>query len=36
MEFIQIGEKLGLKGEDLRKFIETKEKEKFERDERAA
>ena len=36
MEFIQIGEKLGLIGEDLRTFIETKEREKFERDERAA
>lgn len=26
MEFIQIGETLGLKGEELRKFVETKEK----------
>ncbi|XP_062570645.1 uncharacterized protein LOC134232676 [Saccostrea cucullata] len=35
MEFVQLGERLGLTGEDLREFVDKKEKEKFERDERA-
>ena len=36
MEFVELGERLGLKETELREFVDKKELEKFERDERAA
>ena len=36
MEFVELGERLCLKETELREFVDKKELEKFERDERAA
>lgn len=36
MEFVTMGERFGLKGNDLKDYVEKKEREQFERMERVA